>query len=167
MKFSSPNACWLAIAIMVAMVGNMTATQTANAEAAAASKVPPMSMFRTSLNASRRHGWIIFRNFKDKQYIYFNPLQTLRCRLKEIRYSINSRDLDQKFDLIKCNPQNPFAMPSDLEPEDLALIKPINTAKSVAVQVVWEDGKESVIMEYKPCEDAKEKSCVLPLADKR
>ena len=84
------------------------ATPEATAGAQDKSRIPPQSLYQTMLDANRQTGWIQFRNFDSSQWIYFTALQTLHCRLAEIRYSINSKQLDETFDLVECNPQNPW-----------------------------------------------------------
>ena len=127
------------------------------------SRIPPMETYQAMLAGSKEQGWISFRNIDGKQIVYFTPLQNLKCRLKEIRYSINSKELDQQFPLAKCNPQNPFALPPDAPLEVLWLPMKPGTAKTVAVQVVWEDGTESEIAVYEPCEDVGDQTCAWPL----
>lgn len=127
------------------------------------SRVPPMELYRTMLDANRQNGWVQFRDFDGAQWIYFTALQTLHCRLSEIRYSINSDRLDKRFELVACDPQNPMALPPDAGPEAIALRFPLDTAQSIAVQVVWEDGSESDIALYEPCADAGEQNCAWPI----
>ncbi|MEX3011202.1 hypothetical protein [Hoeflea sp. TYP-13] len=127
------------------------------------SRVPPQSLYQTMLDANRQTGWVQFRDFDGAQWIYFTALQTLHCRLSEIRYSINSKTLDENFGLVDCNPQNPMALPPEAGPDAIALKLPANTAQSIAVQVVWEDGTESAVAVYEPCKDVGEQSCAWPL----
>ena len=127
------------------------------------SRIPPQSLYQTMLDANRQTGWIQFRDFDGSQWIYFTALQTLHCRLAEIRYSINSKQLDKTFDLVECNPQNPMALPPDAGPETIALKLPAGTAQTVAVQVVWEDGTKSPVAVYEPCKDVGDQSCAWPL----
>ncbi|MCP4318658.1 MAG: hypothetical protein GY789_22340 [Hyphomicrobiales bacterium] len=127
------------------------------------SRIPPQSLYQTMLDANRQTGWVQFRNYDGSQWIYFTALQTLHCRLSEIRYSINSKALDETFDLVECNPQNPMALPPDAGPETIALKLPAGTAQSIAVQVVWEDGTESAVAVYEPCKDVGDQSCAWPL----
>lgn len=134
-----------------------------NAGAQSKSRIPDMSLYKAMLDGNRESGWIAFANHGERQFIYFSALQTLHCRLSEIRYSINTRDLDKRFDLVDCNPQNPFALPPDSGPEDTVVILPGGTARSVAVQVVWEDGTESDIQVYEPCEDVGDQACSWPI----
>ncbi len=127
------------------------------------SRILPVEIYRAMLDGNRQTGWVQFRNFNGSQWIYFTALQTLHCRLQEIRYSINSTALDKRFPLVKCNPQNPMALPSDAGVEVIALQLAADTATTVAVQVVWEDGSESEVALYEPCQDVGEQSCAWPI----
>lgn len=123
------------------------------------SRVPPVETYQAMLSANKEPGWIQFRNYDDKQLVYFTALQTLHCRLSEIRYSINSKELDQRFELVKCNPQQPFNLPPDSGAEDIHITLKSGEAATVAVQVVWEDGRESEIAVYEPCSDVGDQTC--------
>ena len=123
------------------------------------SRILPIETYLAMLAGNKETGWVAFRNYNGSQWIYFTALQTLHCRLKEIRYSINSKDLDQRFKLVKCNPQNPFALPPDSGPEDTAMNLPDGAAKTIAVQVLWEDDNASEIAVYEPCKDVGDQSC--------
>lgn len=127
--------------------------------AAAAQELPPKAVYEAMLAANKATGWVQFRNFNGRQLIYFTALQTMHCRLSEIRFSINSDALDERFPLVPCNPQTPFSMPSDVKPDEVFVSLPRNAARTVTVQAVWEDGTESEVMTYKPCEDVGESSC--------
>lgn len=123
------------------------------------SRIPPLSLYHAMLKANQANGWVMFRNFDNKQYIYFTPLQTLHCRIKEIRYSINSEELNQRFQVASCNPQLPFSLPPDSGLESIAVTYPKFTAQTVAVQIVWDDGTESEVSIYEPCENVAEATC--------
>ena len=126
-------------------------------------RILPMETYKAMLAGNKEPGWVQFRNFDEKQIVYFTALQTLHCRLSEIRYSINSKDLDKRFNLVKCNPQQPFALPSDSRPDDILIYLDKGEASTVAVQVVWEDGTESEIAVYEPCQDVGDQTCAWPL----
>ncbi len=127
------------------------------------SRIPPVETYQAMLSANKQPGWVQFRNYDGSQLVYFTALQTLHCRLSEIRYSINSKDLDQRFNLVKCNPQQPFSLPPDSGPEEILISLGLGEASMVAVQVVWEDGIESEISVYEPCQDVGDQSCAWPL----
>ena len=131
-------------------------------QAQAGRKIPEMSLYKAMLSASKEPGWVQFRNFNGRQLIYFTALQSLHCRLAEIRYSINSADLDKTFELVKCNPHMPFSLPPNANLKDIALSLPIGTASFVAVQIIWEDETESDIAVYEPCKDVGDQTCAVP-----
>ncbi len=120
-------------------------------------KIPDVSIYRAMLDANKDSGWVVFRNYSGKQLIYFTALQTMHCRLSAIRYSINSDALDKEFPLGECDPQLPFNLPDG--PEYIYLTLPLGEAKTVAVQVLWDDGAGSEIVVYKPCENVGESTC--------
>ena len=76
-------------------------------------QIPEVAIYKAMLDANRQPGWVQFRDFAGKQLVYFTALQTMRCRLSEIRYSVNSEALDRRFPLGTCDPQQPFNMPAD------------------------------------------------------
>lgn len=126
-------------------------------------KLPQQSLYEAMLKIAKEKGWVQFRNFGGKQWVYFTPVQNLHCRLKEIRYSVNSVELDKSFAVVKCIKQLPFSYPPGTKPEDIALQLEPGTAKTVAVQVTWEDGKKSEMLVYKPCTDVGEQVCAVPV----
>ncbi|MEP0940364.1 MAG: hypothetical protein ABJH63_20745 [Rhizobiaceae bacterium] len=130
------------------------------AQSALAQTLPPKSLYQAMLNGNKASGWVAFRNFNGQQLLYFTTLQTLHCRLKEIRYSINSDALDQRVEPVKCNKALPFSInDDDVTGGRVYKSMPLGTAQWVAVQVVWEDDEESEIHRVKVCEDVGESSC--------
>lgn len=124
-----------------------------------APQVPDVGIYKAMLDANKTTGWIQFRNYGDRQLVYFTALQTMHCRLSEIRYSINEDTLDKRFPLAKCNPRLPFNLPSDDTVEYVYLPLAPDEAKTIAVQAVWDDGSGSEIVVYKPCEGVGEATC--------
>lgn len=114
-------------------------------------RVPPVDLYKTMVEANKASGWVAFRDFDGQQWVYFTPLVTLHCRLTEIRYSINSQDLDQRFPLPDCHPALPFSLPPDAGPEAIALTLPLGTAEKVAVQIVFDDNTKTGVVVYEPC----------------
>lgn len=125
------------------------------------SRLPPVATYQAMLDANKKKGWVQFRNYNGNQIVYFTLLQTLHCRLKEIRYSFNNSDLDKRFKLVKCNPHIPFALPTDVKPKDMFVSLAPGTISTISVQVVWEDGRESENVTYSPCPDVGESSCAV------
>ncbi|AVX03354.1 hypothetical protein MXMO3_00822 [Maritalea myrionectae] len=122
------------------------------------SGVPEVSMFKMMLDANKS-GWVAFREYDGRQFIYFTNMLTSRCRLKEIRYSVNADSLDQTFDMPACIPDSPFMIPSDGGIDDIALTLEPGTAKTITVQAVFEDDSETEILTFRPCEGVGDSSC--------
>ncbi len=129
--------------------------------------LPDVAIYKAMLDANKTTGWIQFRNYDDKQLIYFTALQTMHCRLSEIRYSVNSDTLDKRFPLGKCNPQIPFNLPDSSTNEYIYISLPAGEAKTLAIQAVWDDGAGSEIVVYKPCEGVGDATCAAIKAIKR
>lgn len=122
-------------------------------------QLPDVSIYKAMLDVNKPTGWVQFRNYDDKQLIYFTTLQTMHCRLSEIRYSVNTDLLDQRMPLGECNPQIPFNLPDDSSNKYLYISLPAHEAKTIAIQVVWDDGAGSEIVIYKPCENVGDATC--------
>ncbi len=122
------------------------------------SGVPDVSMFKMMLDANKT-GWIAFREYNGQQLIYFTNMLTSRCRLKEIRFSINEETLDQTFNMPACIPDSPFMIPADGGVEDIALILEPGVAKTISVQAVFEDDTETDMITFRPCEGVGDGTC--------
>ena len=129
------------------------------------SRVPPVSVYQAMLKANKPTGWVQFRRYNKQQMVYFTALQTMHCRLSEIRYSVNSRELDKRFALVPCNPLTPFSLPSDSKLKDILIKLPMGAARYVAVQVVWEDGTMSDMAVYEPCKDVGDRACAFEVKE--
>ena len=110
---------------------------------------------RTMLDATTKN-WVAFRNYDGSQLIYLTQLVTMKCGLKEVRFSLNSPALDHTFELPECNWQVPFNVGSDTIPY---LSMPLNTAQTISVQVTYADGEKSRIYTYKPCDVDGDTTC--------
>ena len=109
-----------------------------------ANAMPPKQM-KQILNMTQNN-WVSFRDFNGKQLIYFTHLESYTCGIKEVRYSINSDDLDKVWELQPCDSKNPMAVTKDI----IYLTMPLDTAKSIAVQVTFIDGTKSEIVRKNP-----------------
>lgn len=130
---------------------------------AAQSRVPPVETYKQMVAATKEQGWVAFRDYAGKQSIYFTALVSFRCGLNAIRYSINSSELDKSFDLVKCVPADPFALPPDFGPEAILVDLDLGIAKTIAVQVEFSDGSMSDVMVYEPCEGVGDRACAFPV----
>lgn len=122
-------------------------------------ELPDVALYKAMLDANRQPGWIQFREFAGKQLVYFTALQTMHCRLSEIRYSINSDALDRRFPLGKCDRQQPFNLPADDGTEYIYIELGPGEAKTITIQAVWADGSGSEIVTYRPCDNVGESTC--------
>lgn len=137
----------------------MGVVQAQDAEEEYKPQLPDVAIYKTMLDANKQTGWVQFRDYDDRQLVYFTALQTMHCRLSEIRYSINSDALDQRFPLAKCNPQIPFNLPGDETAEYVYISLAAGTAKTLTIQAVWDDGAGSEIVVYKPCDNVGDATC--------
>lgn len=148
------------IATLVAVSGLLAPTLTT------AQELPAAEIYQQMLEMNKQTGWVAFRNYDGKQWIYFTSLVTLHCRLSEIRYSINSQDLDQVFPLPVCNKALPFSMPSDATMDTIAIVLPHGTVETISVQVtLYGDKRDNQIMTYHPCKNVGDASCAVLLED--
>ena len=127
---------------------------------AAQSPVMPVAQMRAALEATAGQ-WIQFRNYDGRQWVYFTGLVTWKCGLSEIRYSVNSRDLGERFALPECNPQIPFHI--DPAKDQIYLTFAPGGARTVSVQIVYSDGVESPARTYRPCDVEGDVTCGLLL----
>lgn len=125
-----------------------------------AQEVPPLEIYQAMLEANKASGWVQFREYDGQQLVYFTPLVTMHCRLEEVRYSVNSVELDQVFELPTCNPALPFSLPSDAGLDDIAIQLSSQEAKFVAVQVSYTGGKKQTdVTRFAPCKNVGESTC--------
>ena len=135
------------------LAGSLPASAQEEGEEEYRAQIPEVAIYKAMLDANKQTGWVQFRTFANQQLIYFTALQTMHCRLSEIRYSINSDVLDKRFALAECDPELPFNLPSDDTQNWLYIgLKP-GEAKTIAVQAVWDDGSGSEIVVYQPCKN--------------
>ena len=106
-----------------------------------------------------RANWVAFRNYDGKQWIYFTHLIVYRCGLREIRYSIDSDWLRERFPLPPCDPDNPNAFDPVAYPPYLVL--PAGSAATISVQLVYTDREESEVVRFAPCDVADDSTCAV------
>lgn len=148
--------------IFIALLAAFTLSFSSVAHAAQ-SRVPSVETYKAMLAANKPTGWVAFREYSGKQIVYFSTLVSMRCGLDEIRYSINSDALDQRFEMVDCIPALPFSMPSDAPIETTLIFLKPGEAKSIAIQVLYKDGTESEVLTYEPCEGVGDQTCAYPV----
>lgn len=139
----------LALAIMMGLSPTTVSAQ----------ELPDLSMYKMMVDGNKSSGWVSFREYDGHQWIYFSALVSMRCRMKEVRYSLNSDALDQTFPLVKCIPALPFSIPSDAGWEATAMRQPSQSVKTLTVQVIYEDDSTSEIVTFAPCEGVGDMTC--------
>lgn len=141
-----------AIMVTVVYLGPNTST-------IAQTPVPTPAVAKQVLKLTKSN-WIQFRNYQDTQFVYFTHFLSWKCALKEIRYSVNSKDLAHSFPLPDCNPDSPF----HVNPEkDLVYLSfPLGEAKTVSIQVIFKDDTESAVRSFKPCKVKGDQTCGKP-----
>jgi hypothetical protein len=109
-----------------------------------ANAMPP-EQIKPVLNMTKDN-WVSFRDYNGKQLIYFTHLETYKCGIEQVRYSINSDSLDQTWELEPCDPKNPLKITKEI----IYLTLPPGTAKSIAVKLTFIDNSESEIVHKSP-----------------
>lgn len=89
-----------------------------------------------------RGSWAYFRDYNGRQLVYFTHLESYRCGIAKVSYSLNSDALDQEWTLQPCDPQKPNAITTDRPYISL----PLGTAQFIAVQLTFKSGKKSAIV---------------------
>ncbi len=90
--------------------------------------------------------WVSFRDYNGQQLIYFTMLESYRCGIAEVRFSINSDALDKVWRLQPCDTKKPNAITTSRP----YIALPPGTAKSIAVQLTFTDGTKSEIVHKTP-----------------
>lgn len=124
---------------------------------AQASRELPVDQVKQIL-AQTLESWIAFRVYDGRNLIYFTHLATYHCALLEIRYSFNGTALDRRFPVPKCNPLLPFNVGAD---DQVYLEVPEEDAKTMAVQLVYDDNSVSDIHVFSPCPGAGDATCAM------
>ena len=140
----------LCVTLIVLAAGLLAAPIAANAQ------MPPVAQLKMMAEAAKAQ-WVAFRNWDGKQLIYFTIPVTYHCGLAEIRYSLNDKDLAERWPVPACNAQMPFNV--DPEKDKVYLALNPGSVSSVNLQLVYADGTESAVRTYSPCDNAGEATC--------
>ena len=84
-----------------------------------------------------KNSWVMFRDYDQRLLIYFTSIVTYAKGIEEIRYSIDNKILDQRFEF------------DEQKPYDHIYIEPPYKTKSIFVQLQFKDQSLSDVMEYK------------------
>lgn len=119
--------------------------------------VPSRVEMQSWLNNYESYGWILFLDQPERQIVDFTRLQSMRCHIQAIRYSINSQSLDKRFPVAPCDAQLPTELLTDNKFNHLTLKR--GSAETVTVQVIWDDGSGSAILFHKLCNNPGGMAC--------
>jgi hypothetical protein len=89
--------------------------------------------------------WIAFDASGNRGLVYFTHMLSYRCAIKDVHYSLNGSALDRKLDMPPCNEKDPYAIPDNFMP----FFKVGDDVKSMAVQITYADGSQSVVREFR------------------
>ncbi len=86
--------------------------------------------------------WVALREYDGADLLYFTHLESWRCGLSEVRYSINTVAADAVWELEPCHEDSaqPNAMTDENHRPYLTL--PMGLVGSVAVVVTYDDGSQ-------------------------
>lgn len=86
--------------------------------------------------------WAHFRDYNGRQLIYFTHLESYRCGLAKVQYSLNGDALDRIWKLQPCDPAKPHNITTDRP----YITLPLGTARSISIRLTFEDGSSSEII---------------------
>ena len=92
--------------------------------------------------AATKANWVAVREFDGKDLLYFTQLESWRCGVREIRYSVNSTAAAKVREVEPC--YKGTASPNAFKDNDhLPYIElPLGSITTVSVVVVYDDGTE-------------------------
>lgn len=86
--------------------------------------------------------WVYFRDYNGRQLIYFTHLESYRCGIEKVSYSLDSDVLDSEWKLRPCDPMKPNEITTDQPYVSL----PLGTAQAVTIQLTFADGSKSAMV---------------------
>lgn len=86
--------------------------------------------------------WLALREYDGNDLLYFTQLESWRCGLSEIRFSVNSSAAAGVYEMEPCHEGE--AQPNALRLEDHLpyVTLPLKMVNSVSVVIVYDDGSE-------------------------
>ena len=88
-----------------------------------------------------RSAWVALRRWDGKELLYFTHLESWRCGMTQVRFSVNAATADRVWTMPPCltGTPSPNAIPADRLPfTDL----PAEALQSLTVVVILSDGTE-------------------------
>lgn len=103
----------------------------------------PLDQVKNIINLTKT-SWVAFRDYDGNQLIYFTHLESWKCGIIQVKYSLNSQSLDQVWQLAECDLGSPNAVTKDMPYIRL----PLNTAQNISVQITFDDGTQTEIVTF-------------------
>lgn len=91
-----------------------------------------------------KKSWVLLRDYDGKTLLYFTQLMTQRHGLEEIRYGLDVKEPDQRYEFSPPDPNEPFSIG-----DTLPFIEVPTTTKFVTVQLKFRDGSVSTVETFK------------------
>jgi hypothetical protein len=93
--------------------------------------------------AATKSSWIAIREYDGNDLVYFTQIESWRCGLSEVRFSVNSTAAAKVWEMEPCYEGE--AQPNALKLPDghvPYIVLPLGMVTSVSVVVVFDDGSE-------------------------
>ncbi len=153
----------LALLAGTGLISSPFASEKAGFTAERSDIIPPLEIYKTMASDLQPDGWITFQSLGGQQIISFAPVMSLRCRLSEINYSIDTQKVDRSFPIPPCDREYPFRVEAQSIHKPYSLEFEGGTVQALAVQLTWDDGTKSEIAYYEPCRSVGAAPCAYPL----
>ena len=88
--------------------------------------------------------WVSLREFNGL-LLYTTHLMSYRCALREVRIGIDSAIPDRKVAMPPCDPKDPSAIPSNVQP----YLKLPPATRAVSVELTYRDGSVSEVKTFR------------------
>lgn len=87
-----------------------------------------------------KSGWVALRDYDGNDLLYFTALESWRCGLEEVRFSMNAPDATQVWEMEPCYYET--SQPNAIKMEDRLpyIVVPSGFVQSVVVTITYDDG---------------------------
>ncbi|NUB44020.1 hypothetical protein GEU84_006485 [Fertoebacter nigrum] len=92
--------------------------------------------------AATKGSWVAIREYEGNDLLYFTHLESWRCGLSEIRFSVNSGAAAKVWETEPCHEGTAQPNAMTLEGHLPYVVLPLGMVQSVSVVVVFDDGTE-------------------------
>ncbi|MFN7223608.1 MAG: hypothetical protein ACK4MS_06300 [Paracoccaceae bacterium] len=89
-----------------------------------------------------RANWVALREYDGKDLLYFTHLESWRCGLSEVRFSVNSTAATKTREMEPCYDGTAQPNALTLDGHLSYIVLPLGMTETVSVVVVYDDGSE-------------------------